>query len=237
MLKYSACLTTIALLLSAPERAAATTFTSAFTDASVFVDVFSTFDPETGEEISVELETSGRSSVSAAAAVTEPNARQGTSDEAQFIVTNTNAFDVEIIIDVILTSSSDFFADSDEVTPLTRFDANGFAMINSLLLSQSVFSSVNGSYGCTNADFTSPSFDCFGGDASDLADVFDTPSFSLSPSQTVTFDLSATAFAINQSDEVNQVPLPPAGGLLLGALGLLALGRRMMQRIPLRASR
>lgn len=231
-MKYTACIAAIALLLSAPERAEAATFTSAFTDASVFVDVFSAFDPVTGEEVTVELETSGRSSVSAAAAVTEPNERQGASDEAQFIVTNTSQFDVEIIVEVFMSSGSDFFADSDELTPLTRFDANGFSMISSSLVSQSVFSSVNGSYGCTNADFTSPSFNCFGSDANDFDDVFDTPSFNLSPSQTVTFDLSASAFAINQSDEVNQVPLPPAGGLLLGALGLLVLGRRMMHRTP-----
>lgn len=210
----------LALALAGAAPAIAATSSSAYGSASVYI---SAFDLDTYDEVA--LIVTGRSSVSASAFVNAPNGTSSDIDSATVTFTNPTALALELYVEYSIFSESSTDLLDGVVLEDVRYDSNAYVTLGP----RSAFTSTNGTYSCTEADYSAPGFDCFGVSANDYDERFDTPLQYLDPFASVTFDLEARAFAFIES-AVPAVPLPAGLGLLLSGLALLGARRVLGSR-------
>ncbi len=191
------------------------TTSSAYGSASIFIQAY---DVDTFDEVLLDI--SGTSSVNASAFVNARNGISSDTDTASVTFTNPTGNALELYVEYMIESSaSTEFLDGVIITD-ARYDSNAYVELGF----QSAFTSTNGGYDCDNADYSSIDFNCFGVFADDYEDAFDTPVQYLDPFASITFDMSASAFAFIEST-VAPVPLPAGVALLLSGFGLLGVQR------------
>lgn len=195
----------------------ATTFSSAYGYASLEAEAY---DFNTGDQVALTIV--GETSVQASAFVNSGNGIDDSAQESTVTITNPTAEEIELYVTIELVSEAYTELMDGIVLTDVSFDSNAFVELGFY----STFASTNGSYTCSDPDYNSGGFDCFGVFQDGYEDVFDTPYYSLSGYESLTFEMEARAFAFISST-VAPVPLPAGALLLLSALGLLRAGRRI----------
>ncbi len=200
----------IAFLLSAT-TALAVPMGSAFANGSLFFEAFLE-DPFIGQ-VEVDLDVTGRSFVDASVRVEGLNDIGSDRDETTFTITNNQAGEVEIFVELMVLADASTSIDYADPPGTTRFDSNAFVSLSGI----STFASTNGTYSCSNADETDVGFDCFGLSESGFDDGFDSLTLFLAPGESRSFAITATAFSFLET-EIASVPLTATAPLLAFAL-------------------